>query len=82
MTGMQTADYSPEVSSKEYEKLMKDLAEWCSVQHGRQAELAKRLGVTKQTVNHWLLRRRKISFDQAVAIRKIIRRQREKPEAE
>jgi len=35
-------------------KLMNELRDWCAQEHGRQAILAKALGVTRQHVHAWI----------------------------
>jgi predicted transcriptional regulator len=40
------------------EQMMNDLNAWCSVEFGRQRQLAKELGVSEQIVSHWIKGRR------------------------
>jgi transcriptional regulator with XRE-family HTH domain len=42
------------MSPRESEKLIAELRAWCQEKYGRQTEVAKALGVSKGTVNHWL----------------------------
>jgi hypothetical protein len=70
-------EYIIAMTSDEYDKLINDLAEWCKPR-GRRVELADALGVTRQQVTNILAKRRMLSFEQAIAIKKIIRHRRRK----
>ncbi len=43
---------------EELDKLMAELTAWCGEKYGRQAEIAEKLGVSKQLVTNWLAGRR------------------------
>ena len=62
---------------EELEQVIVDLTAWCNVEHGRQTELAKRLGVSKQLVSHWVNRRRTPSLHNFLKVRKFLQRQRD-----
>jgi len=64
--------YNSLVSSEEYEKILQELAEWCSIR-GRQQQLARELKVSHGLVSHWLTGKRQLSLEQWIAIKKIIR---------
>lgn len=66
-------EYFRRLTSYEYDKLINDLSEWCKPR-GRRAALANQLGVSRQQVTNILAKRRMLSFEQAIAIKKIIRR--------
>lgn len=42
----------------EIDRVLNELNEWCSAEHGRKAELGKLLGVTRQQVYDWTVKRR------------------------
>jgi DNA-binding XRE family transcriptional regulator len=50
------------------ESLIADLEAWCSKKRGRQTELARAIGVTRQAVNFWLTRRSSPTSEQTLAI--------------
>jgi DNA-binding XRE family transcriptional regulator len=50
------------------ESLISELEAWCSEKRGRQTELAKAIGVTRQAVNFWLTRRSNPTSEQTLAI--------------
>jgi hypothetical protein len=67
--------YDLPVSSEEYEKILQELRQWC-IPRGRQQQLADQLGVSKALVSLWLRGTRRLSLDQWIAIKQIIRRKR------
>jgi plasmid maintenance system antidote protein VapI len=68
-------EYSRPLTSDEYDKLINDLIEWCEPR-GRRVELAEELGLSRQHITNILAKRKMLSFEQAIAIKKIIRRKR------
>ena len=75
MTLLELPDYSLSVPPKEYEKVIMELIEWCSVR-GRQQELAEELGVSRKAVNSWVKRTRRPRIEQFFALRAFLRKQR------
>jgi transcriptional regulator with XRE-family HTH domain len=50
------------------ETLIVKIKAWCSEKYGRQAELARAIGVSRQTVNFWLRRRSNPTSEQTLAL--------------
>jgi DNA-binding transcriptional regulator YiaG len=46
--------FAVEMSDPEIEDLINALREWCKAKHGRNAEIAETLGVSRQLVTDWL----------------------------
>ena len=57
-------------------KLMEDLKSWCSRERGRQAEVARAIETTPQTVNDWLSGRKQLTGEQALALQEFLKKQR------
>ncbi len=83
MTLTETPDYSLSVATREYEKVITELIEWCAVR-GRQQKVAKELGVSRKAVNSWIKRTRRPRIEQFFALKAFLKKQqrRKKPEAE
>jgi len=62
------------VPAKEVDDLMERMADWCSQKHGRQQEIARAIGVSRQHVANLLARRRKPTLAQFLAIRDFLKR--------
>jgi transcriptional regulator with XRE-family HTH domain len=63
------------VVPKDVNQLIEDLTAWCNAEYGRQAELAKKLGVSKQFVSHWINRRKTPSLYNFFKIRGFLQKQ-------
>ena len=50
------------MSEKELEELLSGLRAWAEAKHGRQKELAEAMGVTENTISHWLGGRKRPSL--------------------
>jgi hypothetical protein len=59
------------VTSDEYDRLISDVTAWCEPR-GKRVELAKALGLSRQHITNILAKRKMLSFEQAIAIKKII----------
>jgi transcriptional regulator with XRE-family HTH domain len=59
---------------KEVDDLIERMTAWCSQKHGRQQEMAKAIGVSKQHVTNLLARRRNPTLAQFLAIRDFLKR--------
>lgn len=57
-------------------KLLNQLQQWCSQGWGRQAEVARALGVFPQTVSAWFADQKQPTGEQALAIQEFLRAQR------
>jgi hypothetical protein len=55
------------------EKLLADLETWARAKYGRPALLARRLGVSKQLVSHWITRRRTPTLHDGLAIQAFLK---------
>jgi DNA-binding transcriptional regulator YdaS (Cro superfamily) len=55
------------------EKLLADLETWARAKYGRPAFLARKLGVSKQLVSHWITRRRTPSLHYGFAIQEFLK---------
>jgi antitoxin component HigA of HigAB toxin-antitoxin module len=70
---MPTLDHMP---PEEAEKLVAELEAWCGAEHGRRAEVAKALGVSRQYVTNVLARRRSLTLKHYFALQEFLRKQR------
>jgi DNA-binding transcriptional regulator YiaG len=50
------------------DRLIAEVKRWCDEERGRQTELAKLLGVSRQAVNHWLQRTKDPTSEQTLAL--------------
>jgi DNA-binding transcriptional regulator YiaG len=57
-------------------KLLNELQQWCSQEWGRQAEVARVLGVFPQTVSAWFADQKQPTGEQALAILEFLKAQR------
>lgn len=55
------------------EKLIRDLQAWAGGKYGRSALLARKLGVSKQLVSHWLTRKRTPTLHHGFAIQTFLK---------
>ena len=61
----------------ELERLMEALKAWAAqAEHGEQRELAKRLGVSPQTLNHWVTGRRVPNLRDGLKLQAFLKKQR------
>jgi len=55
------------------EKLIGDLVTWARARYGRPALLARKLGVSKGLISHWLTGRRSPSLRHGLAIQELLK---------
>jgi transcriptional regulator with XRE-family HTH domain len=55
------------------EKLLSDLLGWARAKYGRPALLARKLGVSKQLVSHWITGRRTPTLHDGLAIQAFLK---------
>ena len=70
-----TIEYSTlsNMAPSDVEKLIEDLRAWVDAEYGRRAELARKLGVSRQRVTDWLSGRLTPDLEHGLAILKILR---------
>ena len=56
--------------------LLNELRQWCTEERGRQAEVARFLGVFPQAVSDWFAEKKQPTGEQALAIQEFLRKQR------
>ena len=56
--------------------LLNDLRQWCTQERGRQAEVARFLGVFPQAVSDWFADKKQPTGEQALAILEFLKAQR------
>jgi transcriptional regulator with XRE-family HTH domain len=61
---------------KESEILLERLKAWCEESYGRQAEVAKAIGVSRQVVTDWLNGRALPGLDNGLALLAFLKKQR------
>jgi DNA-binding XRE family transcriptional regulator len=67
------------MSGEETDKLLAELKEWCSQKRGRQAEIAKMLGITRQSINEWFTGDSSPSLEAGLKVQAFLRKQRRRP---
>ena len=50
-------NYNSVMADPETERLLSELRDWCKAEYGRQSEIARALGVSRQQVYDWINRR-------------------------
>jgi plasmid maintenance system antidote protein VapI len=60
----------------EVERVLTELREWCAAKYGRQAEVARTLGVTRQQVYDWIARRTQPSVSMWLRLKSFLKTQR------
>jgi DNA-binding XRE family transcriptional regulator len=60
------------------QQLLAELRLWCGRKWGRQAEVARRIGVSPQTVNDWLTDRKKMTGNQALNVLELVAKERKR----
>ena len=78
MTLLARADYSVGVPPKEYEKVIQELIQWCSVR-GRQTQLAEHLKVSRKTISAWVNGTRRPGIEIFFELKSFLRSHRDKP---
>jgi transcriptional regulator with XRE-family HTH domain len=68
------------MSHPEIEKLISKLQTWCQEKRGRNTEIAKMLGVSRQLVSDWFSRKTDPLADKLFVIRDFLRKQRRQSE--
>jgi transcriptional regulator with XRE-family HTH domain len=62
------------MTAPEVEKFLQELDDWCSAERGRQALIAREVGVSEGLVHDWRKGRRVPSLDQYFAIQAFLKR--------
>src|ERR1700756_5649398 len=60
------------MATPELEQLLESLRSWCSAGRGRQATLAKYLGVSRGRLNDWLSRKRTPTIQEFFEVRRFL----------
>jgi transcriptional regulator with XRE-family HTH domain len=63
---------------KELDALMNELKAWCKAKHGRQKELADKLGINAQLLSNWIARRKTPGLQKYLALQAFLKRRRQK----
>lgn len=53
-------------------KLLQEVKAWCDTKRGRKAELARRFGITPQSVSNWFSGVQDLTGEQALALRSLM----------
>jgi transcriptional regulator with XRE-family HTH domain len=61
---------------KESALLIEELKAWCDEKYGRRAELARKLGVSRQLVSDWFAGRTTPTLDAGLQIQELLRKER------
>jgi transcriptional regulator with XRE-family HTH domain len=61
---------------EELDALMAELKAWCKAKHGRQKDLAEKIGVSEDTISHWIARRKKPGLEKYFELRAFLKQQR------
>jgi transcriptional regulator with XRE-family HTH domain len=56
------------MTAPELKELLDELKAWCAQERGRQAKVAREVGVSRHLVNDWLFERKKPSLEQYFAL--------------
>jgi transcriptional regulator with XRE-family HTH domain len=64
------------MSPPETDKLIAELRAWCSLERGRQVQVAKQLGVPRQRISDWLAGRKNPTLEQGLALQAFLEKQR------
>ena len=64
------------MATSEFEETLQKLRLWCDAEHGRQAEIARALDVSRGTITHWLIGRRTPALRHWLALRVFLRHRR------
>jgi transcriptional regulator with XRE-family HTH domain len=64
------------MAPKESEILIDELRAWCEEEYGRQAEVAEKIGVSRQVVTDWLHGRAVPSLDNGLKLQAFLKKQR------
>jgi hypothetical protein len=64
------------------EKLIRDLQAWARAKYGRPAFLARKLGVSKQLVSHWMTRKRTPTLHHGFALQRFLKQERVRDKGE
>jgi DNA-binding XRE family transcriptional regulator len=63
---------------EEFQKLIDELVTWSDLEPGRRSNLARHLGVSRQTVTNWLAGRRNPRLESWLKLRAFLKQQRRK----
>jgi transcriptional regulator with XRE-family HTH domain len=61
---------------EEVDALMAELKAWCKAKHGRQKDLAEKIGVSEYTISHWIPRRKTPGLEKYFALKAFLKKQR------
>jgi transcriptional regulator with XRE-family HTH domain len=67
---------SSEEPKKESEILIDELRAWCEEEYGRRAEVAEKIGVSRQVISDWLHGRAVPSLDNGLALQRFLKKAR------
>ena len=76
---MPALPYDLEMAPSRVTRLVSELKAWSDEQHGRQSELARYLGISRQAINNWFGGRSGPTAEQALAIQEFLAKQKRKP---
>jgi transcriptional regulator with XRE-family HTH domain len=62
------------MAAQELDNLISELISWCKAKHGRQRELAAKLGVSEQLVSNWLARRKTPTLQHGLQIQGLLKK--------
>ena len=66
----------PQEPKKESEILIDELRAWCEEEYGRRAEVAERIGVSRQVISDWLHGRAVPSLDNGLKLQAFLKKRR------
>jgi len=66
------------MTEPEVTRLLDELRAWCDLEYGRQGQIAKVLGVSKQQINHWIKNRSVPNLGYGLKIQAFLKRQKKK----
>ena len=75
---LRALERSSQVKPEKEQVLLAELGQWCERKWGRQAEVARRVGVSPQTVNDWLSGRKKMTGIQALNVLELVEKERKR----
>jgi DNA-binding XRE family transcriptional regulator len=74
-----TLSYHPAMPPEETAKLIAELRAWCDEKRGRQSQLARMLGIKRQSINEWFTGDSSPTLETGLKIQAFLRRERRKP---
>jgi len=67
------------MSDEEVARLLGELRAWCAEKRGRQTQIAKMLGITRQSINDWLSGKTVPTLAAGLKIQAFLRQQKSGP---